>query len=309
MTLGKERGAPLPSIVTISHANDAQDEGKTALHLAAYCADTEVIGILLEHNAVLNLQDKSGRTPLYYACEGASAENAQYLLEALRDQPGEEINKTSKSGRTPLRKAAAQGNVKIVKILLEKIDPAAAINAKDLRLGQTSLHTAAFNCRRDVVEVLLEGGGDLQSLDKNGRTPLDLSGQGWAQSNAANAEATVVFLVDKDQQSAAMNCKLLCTAAVKGSVRVIDRLLAAGADPNWKDEHGWTALLLAQQHGQTKAVEALSRSTLIIKTRPTAWINTVATISVSISDDGQEVSGNKSCELLKQPNLRRTWRV
>jgi ankyrin repeat protein len=241
----------------------------------------------LEKGASLNLPDKAGRTPFFFACQGGHVETAQCLLEALHDKSGDEINKMSNDGKTPLRKAAARGNLKIIEMLLEKIDAATAVNAKDSKLGQTPLHTAAYNGQKDVVEALLKAGADLKLTDKNGKTPLELCGQGWARSNAESAEATLLFLIDMDNETTVKCSEIMCTAAAKGSVKVIERLLDAGADPNSKDEHGWTPLLLAQQYGQDKAAEELSKKGAVIGTKPTKWVGTAST--VEISKDGLEL--------------------
>lgn len=75
---------------------------------------------------------------------------------------------------------------------------------------------------------------------------------------------------------------LLCTAAIKGSVRVIERFLAAGADPSLKDEYGSTPLHLAQQYNEEKADEALSKMGAVIRAKPTKWLS---------SDNYTKVSG------------------
>ncbi|KAL9621124.1 MAG: hypothetical protein Q9160_004375 [Pyrenula sp. 1 TL-2023] len=272
---------------------DDDVDGMTALHAAAAWGHTAMVKLLLEKaggksSDLKNQPDKHLRTPLYHALQCGQAETAQYLLEALSDQPGDEINKGSRDGRTPFRKAAARGYLKLVELLLEKIDPATAINAKDSKLEQTSLHTASYNGQNEVVEFLLKVGADLSATDRKGRTPLQLCGEGWVKNKADSAETTLLFLIDSDKASAANSKNLLFLAAMKNSVKVIERLLNAGADPNMEDEHGWTPLLIAQQYQQQEAVEALSKKGAIIRTRPTKWVSSLE--SVSISDDGLEVA-------------------
>lgn len=123
--------------------------------------------------------------------------------------------------------------------------------------------------------------------DSEGRTPLQLCGEGWVKNKADSAEATLLFLIDSDGAAAAKSKNLLFLAAMKNSAKVIERLLNAGADPNMEDEHGWTPLLIAQQYQQEEAIEALSKQGAIVRTRPTKWVSSLD--SVSISDDGLEV--------------------
>ena len=49
----------------------------------------------------------------------------------------------------------------------------------------------------------------------------------------------------------------LVAAAVRGDRATVEALLKAGADPNAKDDRGFTVLLLAASTGRTAVVEAL----------------------------------------------------
>jgi hypothetical protein len=73
-------------------------------------------------------------------------------------------------------------------------------------LGRTALHLAAPNRRLHAVEALVNGGAKLDALDELGRTPL---------------------------------MRALAAAA---QTEIVEILLAAGADPDIRDVHGWTAL-------------------------------------------------------------------
>lgn len=261
----------------------------TALHAASMYGQLDMVKMLLEKGVILNQPDKGLRTPFFHALQGGHIETAQCLLEALSDQPGEEVNKRSRDGRTPFRKAAARGYLKIIEMLLEKIDAIEAISATDDKLKQNSLHTAAYNGHDQTVKVLLKAGGDLiNATDNKGRTPLQLCGQGWVKNKADSAEATLLFLIESDEAAAARCTDLLFMAATKdNSAKVIERLTAAGADPNVEDEHGWTPLLLAQQNNQTAAIEALSKQGAVSRTKPTKWVSSLDTVSVS--EDGVDV--------------------
>src|SRR5690606_6155281 len=74
------------------------------------------------------------------------------------------------------------------------------------QLGQTALHLAAPNRRLHAVAALVEGGARLDAVDELGRTPL-------MRALAASAQPELIEL-----------------------------LLAAGADPDLRDAHGWTTL-------------------------------------------------------------------
>ena len=265
--------------------------------MAAYRGHTDVVKLFVERGASINKTDRKGRTPFFLVCQGDRIDTAHFLLEVSQGSEVSPVSMPSSDGKTPLRKAATRGNVELVKMLLEKIDPPSAINEKDVRLGQTALHVAAYNGHRDVVEILLKAGADVKATDKEGRTPIDSCSQGWVKNTAETAEATVLLLLDKDFGALTDRNGLLCMAAVKGSTKVIEKLIEQGTDPYQKDKHGWTPLVLARQYRHKEAVEALSQTDPVIKTKPTKWTSSMRWIK--IDDDGLEIEnvGGRSAQV------------
>jgi len=52
------------------------------------------------------------------------------------------------------------------------IESGADVNAKDNLFGRTALMIASFYGHKEVVELLLKKGADVNAKDKNGRTAL-----------------------------------------------------------------------------------------------------------------------------------------
>ena len=93
------------AIIQSGDVNERNEQGKTALHLAAYLNQTEVIqGLLQQVGLDLNPQDNDGDTPLHYACARGYLEVVKQLVEA-----GADINMQNNVGDTPLHKAANHG--------------------------------------------------------------------------------------------------------------------------------------------------------------------------------------------------------
>ena len=81
------------------------------------------------------------------------------------------ITLTGCTTMTSLGIASRDGNVKVVRSLLEK---STEVNEKD-NIGYTPLHYAAYHGHAEIVRLLLKRGADPKLRDKKGQTPLALA--------------------------------------------------------------------------------------------------------------------------------------
>ena len=101
---------------------------------------------------------------------------AEPVAEASQPKPT-----TAKAPDISIHKAVEEGNIEAVKkFLAAGID----VNAKAFITGSTPLHIAAT---KEVVELLIAGGADVNARDEDGDTPLD-----WADRR--NQTATTALL-------------------------------------------------------------------------------------------------------------------
>ena len=97
-------------------AMDAVDEeGHTALMLSAFNGHKEIVQMLIDKDVNLDRRDFLGRTALLYASTGPFPETVKILL----DKGAEPNIIDSDEHFSPLMHAAAEGNLDVVKLLLE----------------------------------------------------------------------------------------------------------------------------------------------------------------------------------------------
>ena len=141
--------------------------GVKAIHKAAHKGNLEKVKKIIDRDpAQINIQDRLGKTPLYYASSNGYTEIVEYLLAHNADtELGNFVNER------PLAKAAKFGYYDIVKALLIY---GATVNCKD-KYGQTPLHEGARSGNKDVVDILISYGADIFAKDNNNQTPKDIA--------------------------------------------------------------------------------------------------------------------------------------
>ena len=152
----------------------ATNDGATALHRAAECGDVDVLKLLVDKGADVDAQRKSpfgGQSPLASAVVFGHGAAVRYLLSK-----GAKAN----IGDAGLSRAVFQGNVEIVKALLE-----AGVEVKN-RGNQAfpgfggfepilALACFSYNADPQIVRMLLDRGADPTAKSQQGQTPLELA--------------------------------------------------------------------------------------------------------------------------------------
>jgi uncharacterized protein len=139
--------------------------GATALLLASYSADVEVMRLLLEHGADPKINTGVNITPLMAAAGIAWASNQDRATEA-------EV-------------------LEAVKLLVEEQHLDVNFVADT---GETAMHAAAYRGANSVVQYLFDHGAKLDVADKSGRTPLAIAdGVEYGNSFAAQPQTAVLL--------------------------------------------------------------------------------------------------------------------
>ncbi|XP_036137403.1 E3 ubiquitin-protein ligase MIB2 isoform X2 [Molossus molossus] len=254
---------------------DTKNQGRTALQVAAYLGQVELVRLLLQSRAGMDLPDDEGNTALHYAALGNQPEAARLLLSA-----GCQANALNSARSAALHVAVQRGFLEVVQALCEL---GCDVNLPDAQ-ANTPLHCAisAGTGASGIVEVLTEVPGiDVTATNSQGFTLLhyaSLKGHtlavrrilAWARQlvDAKKEDGfTAVHLaaLNNHQEVAQIliqegrcdvnvqNRKLqspLHLAVQQAHMGLVPLLVDAGCSVNAEDQEGDTALHVALQRHQ-----------------------------------------------------------
>lgn len=190
--------------------NAVSDTGHTVLRAARSAGDDESVRLLIAAGADSTMRPADGWTRLHgVAARGAPAE-AKALVVA-----GADLSTRDRIGRSALHIAAGYGNTATLRELIALgADPSARTNA-----GLTPLH---YSEDLESTRALVAAGADLDARDEDGDTPL---------------------------HDLLASASLRPREAVSDYPELVKVMLAAGADPNVRNDPSWgTALVSTPLH-------------------------------------------------------------
>ncbi|KAL6595394.1 hypothetical protein ACP70R_047734 [Stipagrostis hirtigluma subsp. patula] len=148
------------------HDVDAEIHGVTPL-LAAVKGrmPNNVVQVLLEASANVNVTDKYGNSPLHIAIERGYTEAVSLLISH-----GAAVNTRCESGEYPLQIAVRNRDINMLKLLLEheSIDV-------NIDTARTALAMAAADGFYDGINCLLEAGANPNIPNENGYVPVEIA--------------------------------------------------------------------------------------------------------------------------------------
>uniref|UniRef100_A0A2K5JNB6 Caskin-1 n=1 Tax=Colobus angolensis palliatus TaxID=336983 RepID=A0A2K5JNB6_COLAP len=229
------------------NVNFQDPDGFSALHHAALNGNTELISLLLEAQAAVDIKDNKGMRPLHYAAWQGRKEPMKLVLKA-----GSAVNVPSDEGHIPLHLAAQHGHYDVSEMLLQhQSNPCMVDNS-----GKTPLDLACEFGRVGVVQLLLSSNmcaalleprpGD--ATDPNGTSPLHLA--------AKNGHIDIIRLllqagIDINRQTKSGTA--LHEAALCGKTEVVRLLLDSGINAHVRNTYSQTALDIVHQFTTSQA--------------------------------------------------------
>ncbi|KAI9808146.1 MAG: hypothetical protein M1825_004603 [Sarcosagium campestre] len=212
--------------------------GETPLIIAVKADRQEVVELLLSKGANVNHSDSSDKTALHYAC---SSTVASTLLDA-----GANLDYRNHAGQSPLTSAVIADQADIVHLLIKR---GAEVNRPDAKSGRTPIF---FAKSKGVAELLVYfGGAEIGHIDYGGESPLSLA------INTARIEVAC-FLIQSNASTRGLTKDKVSKVELPAIIPydkeggLLEILLDKGADPDYANEDGMTALSFAAAAGHVE---------------------------------------------------------
>ncbi|TAL39615.1 MAG: ankyrin repeat domain-containing protein [Alphaproteobacteria bacterium] len=134
--------------------------GETPLHLAAQSNRPEIIALLVEKGAPVDIPDLMGQTPLFHAAEKGHVESVKQLL-SLKANPHHVAN----TSRTALFGPSMYGHVPVIEALTAAgADPNFAVG------GSTPIFLAVNGSHYEAAITLVKAGARVDAHNSAGQT-------------------------------------------------------------------------------------------------------------------------------------------
>ncbi|KAL4295385.1 hypothetical protein GQ457_12G023580 [Hibiscus cannabinus] len=146
--------------------NESDNNGRTALHIAAAKGSENCVLLLLDYGADPNCKDSEGSVPLWEAMSGGHDNVARLLQENGGNLNAGDVGHFACT-------AAEQNNLNLLKEIVRYRGDV----TRPRNNGYTALHVAVCEENIEMVKFLLEQGADINKPDVHHWTPRDLAEQ------------------------------------------------------------------------------------------------------------------------------------
>lgn len=272
-----KNGAVVDKLLFEGARVNAQNLKKVSpLHVAAARGKEDILNLLVIHKAKLNMSDENGAKPIHYGVMSGKTAIIRNLLNN-----GGSLNEGDDRKNNVLHYACEKGDVDLIAYVLRHI----TFNDSRNLFLETPLYMAAGNCKPTVLAMLLEKGYDIDAVNINGQTPLDIA---ILKQKVENADYLREFKRSTEYRehylkyplhraacsgnyeylTQTVNSEnindfdyfgknLMYYAINSGSLKIVDFLYRHGCRIDVVDEHNQSALLIAMYNEHYPMIEYL----------------------------------------------------
>ncbi|XP_076239069.1 no mechanoreceptor potential C isoform X1 [Calliopsis andreniformis] len=192
--------------------------GDSALHLAARRRDIDMVRILVDYGATVDMQNGDGQTALHIA----SAEGDETLVKYFYGVRAS-ASITDHQDRTPMHLAAENGHASIIELLADKFKASIFERTKD---GSTLMHIASLNGHSECATMLFKKGVYLHMPNKRGARSIHTA----AKYGHVGIISTLLQRGEKVDATTNDNYTALHIAVENAKPAVVETLLGYGAE-------------------------------------------------------------------------------
>ncbi|XP_043267430.1 serine/threonine-protein phosphatase 6 regulatory ankyrin repeat subunit A-like isoform X3 [Venturia canescens] len=192
--------------------------GDTALHLAARRRDVDMVRILVDYGASVDMQNGEGQTPLHIA----SAEGDEGLVKYFYGVRAS-ASIADHQDRTPMHLAAENGHASVIELLADKFKASIFERTKD---GSTLMHIASLNGHSECATMLFKKGVYLHMPNKRGARSIHTA----ARYGHVGIISTLLQRGEKVDATTNDNYTALHIAVESAKPAVVETLLGYGAE-------------------------------------------------------------------------------
>uniref|UniRef100_A0A1I7VHP9 Protein kinase domain-containing protein n=1 Tax=Loa loa TaxID=7209 RepID=A0A1I7VHP9_LOALO len=225
--------------------NIANRMGETAMHVAAGAGQFDVVHYLHMKGAALDVPDRRGDTPLFWATRNGRTNIVSYII----NEENVNINAVNKNNESVLHVATRYAQLESALLLVEH----GANSSLQDEHNETALHIASWHGYAALLGILCKFNPPLHLKNQDGETALHCAAaRGHAECVQSLLDAgTPVDATDQSGQTA------LHLALRRSQIDIALLLLTKGCKLDVQDENGDTALHIASRIGLLSVVQTL----------------------------------------------------
>ena len=158
--------------------NKKNEQGVTALHYASFRGNIQIIKLLVENGAKIDITTNRGLNVIHYAAQGNRSSSLMYFFNNHKNKLDFKV--ADNGGSTSLHWASYSSSVEVLlyilnlKIFDDEKDKENFINTRD-KQGFTALHLAVLSKSMKVILKLLQNGADPKIKDNKNQTAYELA--------------------------------------------------------------------------------------------------------------------------------------